>query len=234
MFGRILLGLALCLNAAGGESGGGGSGATSSGQPAGGAPPPPTPPAIDPEKAKAEARAAVLKDLGFDNEETFAKAKKAKEDEENAKLTEVQKQKKLYDDAIEARGSAEKRADKYKAEADDLRAQIMLRDRLDAAGVLPAERKFVEVALRDAESEAKKAGKTIDDKLFFEELRKARPYFFGTASATPATTSTSRAPAPATTTTTPATSPAPLVNGKSPKDMNDQEFREWAHKQGFI
>lgn len=175
MFGRVLLGLALCFNAAAGDGAGGGG--TTNAAPVASAPAP-APPPIDPEKVKSEARLAVLKDLGFDSEDAYKKHLQAKADEENAKLSDLDKHKKLYNEALDARGKAEEKLESEKAARKAAEAALAMRDRLDAHGVLPGERKFVEVELRDAEAAAKKAAQAFDEAKFFEELRGKRPYFF--------------------------------------------------------
>jgi hypothetical protein len=186
MFGRVLLGLALCLAAAG-EDGAGGAPPPTTTQ----APPPPPPPAVDPEKVKAEVRAAALKDLGFDSEEAYKAHLDEKKKAEDAKLSELDKSKKLYSEALDARGKAEAKYEAEKAARKAAEDALALRDRLDAQGVLPGERKFVQVELSDAEAAAKKASAAFDEKKFFEELRKTRPYFFSKDAPTPATTGTS-------------------------------------------
>lgn len=184
MFGRVLLGLALCLTAAGdgAGAGAGAAGGAAGGAGAGGA----GPSAADLDKVRAEAseaarktaRAEFLKELGFDDEEAYAKHKKAKADEENAKLSEGERTKKLYNEALDARGKAEAKLEAEKAARKAAEEALALRDRFDAQGVLPGERKFVEVALSDAEAAAKKASETFDEAKFFKDLRDKRPYFF--------------------------------------------------------
>lgn len=190
MFGRIFLGLALCLAAAG-EGEGGGAGGT---PPA----PPPGPSAAELEKARAEAkeaarkeaRAEFLKEQGFESEEAYKAHLDEKKKAEDAKLSENERAKKLYNEALDARGKAEAKLEAERAARKAAEEALALRDRLDAQGVLPSERKFVEVALEEAEATAKKAGKAFDEKAFFEELRKTRSYFFSKEAAQLATTST--------------------------------------------
>lgn len=198
MFGRILLGLALCLNAAGGDAGGGaGGGAGSAG--AGGAPPPSAGlSAADLEKARnearetarKEARAEFLKEQGFDSEDAYKAHLDEKKKAELDKLSEVDKQKKLYNEALDARGKAEAKLEAEKTARKAAEDALALRDRLDAQGVLASERKFVEVELHEAEAAAKKAGKAFDDAEFFKGLREKRPYFFGKDAPQLATTGT--------------------------------------------
>jgi hypothetical protein len=187
MFGRVLLGLALCLNAAGE----GGAGAGGSPPPPAAPPPPAPPPAADPEKAKVEARLAVLKDLGFDSEDAYKAHLDEKKKAEDAKLSELDKHKKLYSEALDARGKAEAKYEAEKAARKAAEDALALRDRLDAQGVLPGERKFVQVELSDAEAAAKKAGQAFDEAKFFKQLRERRPYFFTKDAPQPATTGTS-------------------------------------------
>lgn len=210
LFGRIVLGLALCLNTAGegGGAGGGAGGAPGgAGAGAGGAPPAPPagPSAADLEKARAEAgeaarkeaRAGFLKELGFDSEEAYKAHLDEKKKAELDKLSELDKHKKLYGEALDARGKAEAKLESERAARKAAEDALALRDRLDAQGVLPGERKFVEVELRDAEAAAKKAGKAFDDAEFFKSLRDKRPYFFSKDAPQLATTSTSSTSTPA-------------------------------------
>lgn len=187
MFGRVLLGLALCLAAAGEDGGAGGAPPPTTTQ----APPPAPPPAVDPEKTKAEARAAVLKDLGFDSEDAYKAHLDEKKKAELDKLSELDKSKKLYSEALDARGKAEAKLEAEKAARQAAEDALALRDRLDAQGVLPSERKFVQVELSDAEAAAKKAKETFDEAKFFKDLREKRPYFFAKDAPQPATTGTS-------------------------------------------
>lgn len=195
MFGRILLGLALCLNAAG-DGAGGGAGGAGAGGGAGGAGAGPS--AADLDKARAEAREAArkearaefLKEQGFDSEDAYKAHLDEKKKAEEAKLSEADKQKKLYNEALDARGKAEAKLEAEKAARKAAEDALALRDRLDTHGVLPGERKFVEVELRDAEAAAKKASQAFDEAKFFEELRGKRPYFFSKDAPQLATTST--------------------------------------------
>lgn len=237
MFGRVLLGLALCLTAVGdgaGAGGGAGAGAGAGSGPGGTTPAPPAgPSAADIEKARAEAsesarkeaRAGFLKELGFDSEEAYKAHLDEKKKVEDAKLSESERTKKLYNEALDARGKAEAKLEAEKAARKAAEDALALRDRLDAQGVLPGERKFVEVALSDAEAAAKKAGKTFDEAKFFEELRKTRSYFFSKDAPSLATTTTG-APAPGTNPTTPA-------NG-APKAQGWDDVRQKLHEQGYI
>jgi colicin import membrane protein len=192
MFGRMFLGLALCLAAAGEGEGGGAGGVPP-------APPPPGPSAAELEKARAEAkeaarkeaRAEFLKEQGFDSEDAYKTHLDEKKKAEDAKLSENERVKKLYNEVLDARGKAEAKLEAERAARKAAEEALALRDRLDAQGVLPSERKFVEVALEEAEAAAKKAGKAFDEKAFFEELRKTRSYFFSKEDAQFANTSTS-------------------------------------------
>jgi hypothetical protein len=98
-----------------------------------------------------------------------------------------------------------------------------MRDRLDAHGVLPGERKFVEVALEEAEAAAKKAGQAFDEAKFFEELRGKRPYFFSKDAPQLATTGTN-ADAGAKNGTT-RTTPSGLTFDAS--KLSDDEWAKW-------
>jgi len=226
LFGRIVLGLALCLNVAEpGGAGGGGAGDNKQ---------QPTLSAADLDKARTEARDAArtearaefLKEQGFDSEDAYKAHLDEKKKAEDAKLSELERHKKLAGEALDARGKAEADAEKYKSEAKAAREALALRDRLDAHGVLPSERKFVEVALEDAEAAAKKAGKTFDEKAFFEELRKTRAYFFSKDAPQLATTTTG-APAPGANPTTPA-------NGTPKQPEAWEDVRKKLHQQGYL
>lgn len=214
----MLWGLAICLNAAAGDAGGGGGGGgTPPGQPpAGGAPPhpappaPPAPPPFDAAKAQAEARAAVLKDLGYDSEDAYKKALDEKKKADDAKLSDQERQKKALDDALDGRGKAEERATKHKERADAAEAALALRDLFDAEGIAPSERRVVEVLLADARDADKKAGKAFDEKAFFADLRQKRAYLFGGPSQQPANTAPGAPPA------------SPFGNGPTPP--NGQSF----------
>jgi hypothetical protein len=188
MFGRTLLGLAPCLAAVEEDGGAGGSAPA---PPAPSPPPKTPPPTVDPEKVKAEARLAVLKDLGFDSEDAYKVHLDEKKKAEDAKLSELDRQKKLYNEALDARGKAEAKYEAEKAARKAAEDALALRDRLDAQGVLPGERKFVQVELSDAEAAAKKAGQAFDEAKFFKQLRERRPYFFTKDAPQPATTGTS-------------------------------------------
>ncbi len=232
LFGRIVLGLALCLNAAGEGAGGG----TAAGAGASAAPPAPPPglsaPNVEKARAKAretarkEARTEFLKEQGFDSEEAYKAHLDEKKKAEEAKLSELDRHKKLANDALDARGKAESDLEKEKAARKAAEAALALRDRLDTHGVLPSERKFVEVALDEAEAAAKKAGKAFDEKAFFEELRKTRAYFFAKDAPQLATTTTG-APAPGSNPTTPANG-AP----RQPEPWGD--VRQKLHQQGYL
>lgn len=200
LFGRIVLGLALCLNAAGEGAGGG----TAAGAGASAAPPAPPPglSAADVEKARAEARETArkeartefLKEQGFDSEEAYKAHLDDKKKAEEAKLSEGERAKKLYNEALDARGKAEAKLEAERAARKAAEDALALRDRLDAQGVLPGERKFVQVELSDAEAAAKKAGVAFDDARFFKELREKRPYFFSKDAPQLATTGTNPDP----------------------------------------
>lgn len=228
LFGRIVLGLALCLNAAGEGAGGG----VAAGAGTGAAPPGPS--AADIEKARAEARDAArkearvefLREQGFDSEEAYKAHLDEKKKAEEAKLSELDRHKKLANDALDARGKVESDLEKEKSARKAAEAALALRDRLDTHGVLPSERKFVEVALEEAESAAKKANKAFDEKAFFEELRKTRAYFFAKDAPQLATTTTG-APAPGSNPITPANG-AP----KQPEPWGD--VRQKLHQQGYL
>lgn len=180
LFGRIVLGLALCFNAAAGDGAGGGAGGAGAGGAGAG------PSAADLEKARTEAREAArkearaefLKEQGFDSEDAYKAHLDEKKKAEEAKLSDLDKHKKLYNEALESRSKAEERLESEKAARKAAEAALAMRDRLDTHGVLPGERKFVEVALEEAEAAAKKAGQAFDEAKFFEELRGKRPYFF--------------------------------------------------------
>lgn len=197
LFGRILLGLALCLNAAG-DGAGGGAGGAGAGGGAGGAGAGAGPSAADLEKARTEAREAArkearaefLKEQGFDSEDAYKAHLEEKKKAEDAKLSEGERAKKLYNEALDARGKAEAKLEAEKAARKAAEDALALRDRLDNHGVLPGERKFVEVELRDAEAAAKKASETFDEAKFFKELQNKRPYFFSKDAPKLATTGT--------------------------------------------
>lgn len=225
---RWLLGLAFLLSANTGDgAGGGGGGGAGAGAPppAAGAPPPAPPAGPDPEAikaaARAEARAEFLKDLGFEDEDAYAKHKKAKADEENAKLSEADKAKKLYSEALDARGKAEAKLEAEKSARKAAEDALKLRDRLDSHGVLASERKFVEVELHDAEAAAKKANKAFDEAKFFEDLREKRPYFFGKDAPQLANTSPNTPAAGA--------NGAPPANGLTfdASKLSDAEWAKW-------
>lgn len=200
MFGRVLLGLALCLTAAGDGAGGGAAGGAGGGAGSGGttAAPPAGPSAADLEKARAEARDAArkearaefLKEQGFDSEDAYKAHLDEKKKAEDAKLSEGERTKKLYNEALDARGKAEAKLEAEKAARKAAEDALALRDRLDNHGVLPGERKFVKVALEEAEAAAKKASETFDEVKFFKELRESRPFFFSKEAPQLATTST--------------------------------------------
>lgn len=160
--------------AAGDEGGGGGSGSGSgSGASTGsGGSPPASPPPVD---HKAEARAAVLKDLGFDSEDAYKAHLAEKKRADEARMSEAEKREKAFKDALDERGKAEAKAEKHKSEAEALRAQIALRDKLDTEQVKPGERRVAEVLLED---ERAKLGKDFNETKFWTELRKERPYLF--------------------------------------------------------
>lgn len=221
MFGRWLLGMAILMAAEGGD----GAGAGGAPPPGAGAPPPAPPAGPDPEKIKAEVRAAAraefLKDLGFEDEDAYNKHKKAKADEENAKLSEGEKAKKLYTEALDARGKAEAKLEAEKSARKAAEDALKLRDRLDSHGVLASERKFVEVELHDAEAAAKKASETFDEAKFFKDLRDKRPYFFGKDAPQLATTSPNTPAAGA--------NGAPPANGLTfdASKLSDAEWSKW-------
>lgn len=231
MFLRILAGLMVCMVEATGDGAGTGGGNTSGG--AGGQTTSTTQQtsSVDVDKVKAEAakegraaaRAEFLKEQGFPDEESYKKHLDQKKKDEDAKLSENERTKKLYNEALDARGKAEADVEKHKAEAKAAREALALRDRLDTHGVLPKERKFVEVALEEAEAQAKKDGKPHDDAKFFEGLRKERPYFFSKDASTPANTSPN-APAPG--------SNAPQGNGLGnlkfdASKLSPEEWAKW-------
>jgi hypothetical protein len=229
LFGRIVLGLALCLNAAAGDGAGGGAGGAGAGGGAGGAGAGPS--AADLDKARAEAREAArkearaefLKEQGFDSEDAYKAHLDEKKKAEEAKLSEADKQKKLYNEALDARGKVESKLESEKAARKAAEAALAMRDRLDAHGVLPGERKFVEVALEEAEAAAKKAGQAFDEAKFFEELRGKRPYFFSKDAPQLATTGTN-ADAGAKNGTT-RTTPSGLTFDAS--KLSDDEWAKW-------
>jgi hypothetical protein len=220
---RMLWGLAFLLSANAGDGASGGAGAGTAAPPPGAGAPPPAGP--DPEKikaaARAEARAEFLKDLGFEDEDAYAKHKKAKADEENAKLSEGEKAKKLYTEALDARGKAEAKFEAEKSARKAAEDALALRDRLDGHGVLASERKFVEVELHDAEAAAKKASETFDEAKFFKDLRDKRPYFFGKDAPQLATTSPNTPAAGA--------NGAPPANGLifDASKLSDAEWSKW-------
>jgi hypothetical protein len=259
MFGRLLLGLALCFNAVGADGGGGGAasppaqpaaGASpAAGSPPAGSPPPATPPAppaappVDTKKIEADARAAAraefLKEQGFADEAAYQKHLKEKRAAEDAKLSEQERQKKLYDETLEAKTKAEVEAEKHKGEVKELRRQLELRDTCDKNGIKPAaeEREFVDMLLRRAKEADKAAGKTFDEAKFFADLRKERGYLFagpGTAPApgAPPPGFQPGAPYPFATLSPPApAAPALVTTPVTPVDGSKLPDADWkAHK----
>lgn len=163
-------------------------------------------PAFDADAAKAEARAAALKEMGFADEAAFKADQKRRKEEADAKLSENERNAKALKESLDARGAAEAAVERHKAEAKVLRDQIAMRDRLDEHGVAPKERLIAETLFSHA-----KAQKDFDEKKFFEELRKERPYLFGAAAvAAPPAASTTATPPPGGS----AFGVAPPTNGK--------------------
>lgn len=207
--------------------------ATPSAPAAAAAPPPPQAPATPPAKSKAEAdadareaRLAAVKDLGFDSIEAFEADKVARKKEADAKLSDNERTKKALDETLDARTKAEARAEKLKLENDALREQAATRDTLDAQGVAPKERRVTEVLLADAKAAAKAEGKAFDEKKFFEDQRKERPYLFGAAAPAGAQASASNA-APGVRVPPPAT---PFSGGgdalPNALTMSDEQYRK--------
>lgn len=184
------------FGSADGDGAGGGGGAAP--PPPAAAPPAvqaaaaPTAPAFDTEKAQAEARAAALKEMGFADEAAFKADQKKRKEEAAAKLSENERNALALKESLDARGAAEAAVEKHKAEAKSLRDQLAMRDRLDEQGVAPKERLIAETLFSHA-----KAQKDFDEKKFFDELRKERPYLFGAAAAVapPAASTTATPPA---------------------------------------
>lgn len=193
MWARILVMGALLSAAQGGDGEGGagaGGAAGTAGQP-GSAPSSQTStaPAFDEKAAKEAAEIAVLKALGFESREAFEADKAARKRAADEKLSESEKKDVALKDALDGRGKAEASAEKHKTRADAAEAALAMRDLLDGEGVRASERRIVEVLLDDARAAAKKDGKQLDQKAFFEALRKERAYLFGGAAPAPATTS---------------------------------------------
>lgn len=145
-------------------------------------PPAPAPAANGPseDEIRAKAEADLLKKLGVKDAKEIESVLKSHRDAEAARMTEAEKTKKALDEAMNARGDAEAKADKHASRVKELEAQIELRDKLDANGVAPKER-IVAEALLKAEKQIK--GKDFDEAKFFEQLRTERPYLFGSAQA---------------------------------------------------
>jgi hypothetical protein len=204
MFGRILLGLALCLNAASDGAGGGGGGTTTGQPPAGGTPPQPATPPVDAKKiadeARATARAEFLKEQGFADEDAYKKHLDDKKKADEAKLSEGERQKRALEEALTNHKTAE---DKLKATREELkteREERRIEKLFYAAGVRP-EAQTVARALYD---EKKKADPNAKDEEVFAKMREEWPNVFGPASPQPANTGP----------TTPAASP--FGNGPTP------------------
>jgi membrane protein involved in colicin uptake len=226
--------MAILMNAATGGEGAGAGGAAVGAAGAGAAgagaaaQQTPAPPAFDAQKAKAEARAETLREMGFTSEEAYKahlEEKKAADEEkrkaEDAKLSDGERHKKLYNEAQEARAKTESKYEAEKAARKAAEDALALRDRLDTHGVAAGERKFVEVELHEAEGLAKKAGQAFDEAKFFADLRAKRPYFFGSAAQAQAATTGTRQVAAA---TTKATTQSGYVNAA---EMTDEQWRAW-------
>lgn len=183
-----------------------GDGATGGGAPPPVVPPaapatPPAPPAATPPAAvpapdldaiKSEQRAAALKEMGFADEAAFKADQKARKEAADAKLSESERNQKALKEALDARGEAEAEIEKQKAENKGLRDKIAMRDKLDEHGVAPKERLIAETLYTHA-----KAAKDFDEAKYFEDLRKERPYLFGSAAAAVAPPANTTASPPA-------------------------------------
>jgi hypothetical protein len=173
------------LRAADGD-GGGTTGAVPPVAPAAPAPPAATPaPPVDKEAIAAEARKALLAELGVTDPDQAKAALKAQKDAEDARLTEAERQAKALKASLEEVSKAQAKADKAEAEVKVMKAQNLMRDKLDSHGVAPSARVMVE-ALYSSSSQAK----DFDEAKFFEAVRKDHPSLFGSAAtAAPSTTS---------------------------------------------
>lgn len=217
----------LMAAADGGEPGGGAGGAPPPASPPAPAPPPAAP-HVDAEKVKIEARAEVLKALGYETEDAFEADKKARKKAAEDKMSEAEKRDAALKDALDARGKSETAAEKHKSRADALEAKLAMRDLFDAEGVKAADRRIVETLLDDARGAAKQAGKPLDEKSFFDGLRKERSYLFGGAGQQLANTSPG--------------APPPAANGASMlpqglvdvSKMSDTDYRQWKRAQGLL
>jgi len=158
---------------------------------------PPASPAVDTEALKAEARKALLAELGIKDPEEAKSAIEAVRKAEEARLSEAEKQAKALKQSLEEKSKAEAEAAAAKAEVKAMKAAAEMRDRLDSFGVAPSARVMVE-ALYSASKQAK----DFDEAKFFEKIRADHPTLFGAAA--------SSAPAPAN------TSPAPVAAAASP------------------
>lgn len=180
----MLWGLALCLNATSGDGTGAGSGAP---PPGAGAPPPPATP--DPEKLRAEVRAAArvefLKEQGFDDEAAYKKHLDEKKKLEDAKLSEHERSQKALTEALNNHKTTESKLESIKEELKTERAERALEKLFYAQGVRP-EAQTVARALYDAE---KKADPKAEDGTIFEKIRKEWPNVFGASVQQPANTS---------------------------------------------
>lgn len=173
---------------------------------------PPAAPAVDTEALKAEARKALLAELGIKDPEEAKSAIEAVRKAEEARLTEAEKQAKALKASLEEKTKAEAAAAEAKAEAKALREAAAMRDRLDAQGVAPNARVMVEALLSSSSK-----SKDFDESKFFEGLRKDHPTLFGAA--------VSSAPAPANTSPAPVTGTAAQSVEKLPSAF---ESRPWA------
>lgn len=147
---------------------------------------------IDSEALKAEARKALLEELGIKDPDEAKTAIKAAKDAADARLSDAEKQAKALKQSLEEKSKAEAAAEAAKAEIKALKAAAEMRDKLDNQGVAPSARVMV-----DAFYSAASKAKDFDEVKFFEGLRKDHPTLFGAAAA--------QAPAPAN------TSPAPVT-----------------------
>lgn len=232
MFLRHLLGLVVLCNAAsGGEvSGGGGAPAPAPAPPAAQpAAQPPAPPPVDREKIAAEARAAALKDLGFDSEDAYKAHLAEKKKADEARMTEAEKRDKALREALDERGRVESDLKAAKAELAAERAKAAMRAKLDAESVKLGEGDRIAVEALYDHAKAK-AGKDFDEQKFFTELRKERPYLFGGSPqpTAPANTTTGGAPPPA------PQQPSMFPGSFDASKLDEQQWRQWKINNGLI
>lgn len=227
MLGRISMLAALSVMLLSAESGGAPDGGAGGG---GGAPPaPPAQPSVDAGKVKAEARAAALRELGFDSEDAYKAHLDEKKKAEEARLSEAEKRDRALKDALDTRGKLEADLRAARARERELEEQLVLRDKLDKRGVPSGERRVVEVLLDDAQRDAKSAGKGFDEDAFFAKLEAERPYLFAKGGQVPANTSHRVPP------------PSPYGGNIVPQGhgqvdalrMSEAEYLAWRNSQPF-